>query len=570
MKGRSGIVTFFIFLFLSAIVLLEILSMVQSDRLYERLNRLAKTFANTAPRWTVQTQPSDSIGDEGDWLVWALGAEPTTLNPITRTDMAASWVNANIFESLLEYDPDKLTLRPLLAQRYEVSEDGLEITFRLRDDVYFSDGQAITADDVIFTFQTIKNPKVDAASLANYYKDVEKAVKINDREVKFVLSRLYFKSLEFVGGMGIIPKHVYAFSDPEEFNKHRSKPIGSGPYVFEKWDVGRQIVLRRNDRYWGSKKPKLARIVYRIITNNTAALQALRAGQVDFLRPLPEQFFELSKDKKFTSEFRCLSYWNPGVGYFYIGWNQARPFFKDRRVRLAMTHLVDRQAICTYLLKGTAQVPTGPFYIHSRQHDPTIKPWPFDPDRARELLDEAGWIDTDGDGIRDKDGVPLRFTYMIVSGTSLHTQLAKLVKDAAAKAGIEVTPDPYEWSVFVERLNTRSFDAVNLAWGGSVESDPYQIWHSSQCQGRGSNYVGFKNDQADKLIEQARQTLDEEKRNKLYHRFHQLIHHEQPYTFVYTRPSQRFLHKRFKNVKIHKLGLDPHEWYVPKAQQRYK
>ena len=579
MNGRSGLTTFFLFLFLAVLILLQVLAMIQADRLYDRLNVLLGRWATAASgriakdRQThSKTTPDDEYpGDDGDWLIWRLDAEPATLcNIHTSAGMYCRYiVSGNIFESLLEYDPDKLTLRPLLAESYEVSADGLEISFLLRDDIYFSDGQPVTTDDVIFTYETIVNPKIDAASLANYYQDVDRVVKINERQVKFFMKKVYFKSLEILGGMEILPKHIYEFKDPEQFNKRISNPVGSGPYVFEKWDVGRQIVLSRDENYWG-RKLKLKKIVYRFITNFTAAVQALRAGDADYMRPLPDQYYELSSDEEFKNNFRCLSYWHPAVGYFWMGWNQDRSFFKDRKVRLAMTHLVDREMICRQLLKvPEAKVPTGPFYIYGSQSNPEITPWPYDPEKAKQLLNEAGWIDTDGDGIRDKDGVAFRFKYMI-GNLPLHEQLAKFLKDEAAKIGIEVTPDIYEWSVFIQRLQDRQFDAVNLAWHGGLEADPYQIWHSSQIGNRGSNYVGFNNPEADAIIEQARQTLDRDKRNKLYHRFHKIIHEEQPYTFIYTRPEQRFLNKRFENVIIHKLGIDEHEWYVPKAKQRYK
>lgn len=580
MNGRSGLVTFFIFLFLLLIIVFQVLSMVQADRLYERLNQLLDRLSRAGSVRVAQESqerkradlPGEEYpGDEGDWLVWRLDAEPATLNTIHTSSGAYSRyiVSGNIFESLLEYDPDEFKLRPCLAESYEVSDDGLEIGFVIRDDVYFSDGHPITADDVIFTYETITNPAVDAASLANYYQDVDKVVKISDRELKFIMKRVYFRSLEFAGGMEIYPKHIYDFNEPEEFNKRITEPIGSGPYVFEKWDVGREIVLRRNEHYWG-RKPKLKKIVYRFITNFTAAVQALRSGNVDYMRPLPDQYAELSQDEEFTSEIECLSYWHPGVGYFWMGWNQDRPFFKDRRVRLAMTHIVDRELICKSLLKvPEARVPTGNFYIFGPQYDTSIEPWPYDPERAKELLDEAGWVDTDGDGIRDKDGVAFKFHYMI-GNIPLHEQIGKLLKDEAAKVGIEVILDPYEWSVFIQRLQDREFDAVNLAWHGGLAQDPYQIWHSSQIGKRGSNYVGFDNSEADAIIEEARGTLDDDKRNRMYHRFHRILHIEQPYTFIYTRPEQRFLDKRFENVIVHKLGLDHHEWYVPEEKQRYK
>ena len=584
MNSRSGIVIFFLFLFLAVLVLLQVLSMVQSDRLYERLNQVDANLRNLSYAAPAESEASGGAtaeglaasataypGDEGDWLVWRLGAEPATLNPIvTLRDMSTSWIaEGNIFEGLLEYDLDTVTLRPVLAESFGVSDDGMELEFVLREGACFSDGVPVTTDDVVFTFETIRNPLIDAASLANYFADFKEVVKTSERGFKVLMKQPYFKALEMFGGMPILPQHVYAYDDPAAFNRHHSDPVGSGPYIFEKWNKGQQIVLRRNERYYG-KKPNLLKIVYPFIINDTAALQSLQAGQVDFMRPLPEQYAELSKDAEFSGKFKCLSYWNPGAGYFYIGWNQASDFFKDRRVRLAMTHMIDRPTIVKHLLRGDARVPTGPFYIFSPQNDGDIEPWPFDLARARALLDETGWVDHDEDGVRDKDGVPFRFKYMIVSGTSFHEQIVKLVKDAAAKVGVDIIPDPYEWSVFIDRVQNRQFEAVNLAWGGAVESDPYQIWHSSQIGNHGSNYVGFNMAAADALIEAARGTLDGDKRNAMYRQFHRMLHEEQPYTFVYTRPSQRFLHPRFKNVIVHKLGLDGREWYVPRELQRYQ
>jgi len=572
MNRRAQLLEYLFVLLLAAAVILQLFSLLQSKRLYQRLAGPGQT---TEPG---KAKTVEANADEGDWLVWRLDAEPATLMPMhTMMSVYTAWitngyVSKNIFEGLLWYDEDELRLRPLLAESYKVSSNGLQVTFTLRDDIHFSDGVPVTADDVIFTYETIVNPGVDAASIANYYRDVDKVVKISDRQVRFVMKRPYFKMLDILGfdDTGILPKHIYQFDDPEQFNKRISNPVGSGPYVFEKWDVGHEIVLNRNENYWG-QKPKLSKIVYRFILNDTAAVQAMRSGDIDFMWPLPDQYFELSRDKTFTRDIQCLSYWTPFVGYFWMGWNQERAFFKDRRVRLAMAHIVNRELICTKLLRiADARVPTGPFYIYGRQADRTIKPWPYDPEKAKKLLEQAGWVDTDGDGIRDKDGVPFRFTYMIASDIALHEQIAKLLKDEAAKVGIEVTIEPYEWSVFQQRLLDRQFDAVNLAWTGAVEEDPYQIWHSSQIGGRGSNHVGFNNAEADSLIEQARRTLDEEKRNMLYHRLHRIIHEQQPYTFIYTRPEQRFLNKRFKNVKVHGLGLQKHEWYVPKNQQKYK
>ena len=586
MNGRAGASSFFLFLLLSIIILLQILSMVQSDRLYERLNRLDKTLESVATTHSAKEGPSSDVHDEGDALVWASRVEPKTLNPISaENDVYSRWITRlNIFEPLLVYDFDSfatledktMKLKPWLAESYEISGDGLEITFRLRDDIHFSDGVPVTADDIIFTYETIINPAIDAANIANLYIDVERAVKVNDRVVKFFMKRPYFKALPILSfwDVGILAKHIYEFSDAAQFNKHISNPTGSGPYVFEKWDVGRQIVLRRNENYWGSK-PKLKKIVYRFITNTLASVVALRNHEVDIIIPEPEQFANLVNDEQFNKEFYCLGYWNPGVPFFYIGWNQDTVFFRDKRVRLAMTYIINRQQIVEHLLEGEGSVITGPFYIKGNQNDPAIEPWPYDLAEAKQLLEKAGWVDSNGDGLRDKDGTAFRFKFMYSSDSALYNRLAIFLKDEAAKAGIEVVPDPLEWSVILGRLTNRQFEAYVAGWAGDTLEDPYKLFHSSQIPDLigdhgGCNYIGISSPQVDAIIEQARRTINDDERNKLYHRLHRILHEEQPYTFLFTRPSFRLVDRRFKNVIVHKLGLNYLEWYVPENEQRYK
>ena len=582
MNGRSGVFKFFLFLFLAVIILFQILSMLQSDRLYQRLDILIGRLGVTssAPAHPAGKPEASAAavkeypGVDGDWLIWAINGEPETLNPLTSRDRYATWITgtyyfSNIFEGLLNYDFDTLKLKTQLAESFEISKDALEITMRIRNDVHFSDGHPITADDIIFSYKTIQDPGVDAAQLRNYYINLKQVVKIDERTVKFIFDKPYFKSLEIAGDIPVMPEHIYKYTDANQFNNRRSNPVGSGPYVFEKWDVGREIVLTRNENYWGPK-PRIKKIVFRPIANEVAQLQSLRSHEVDFISPISEQFAAVSADKQFTREFKCLSFWVPQEGYAFIGWNEDTPFFRDAKVRLAMTLLVDREEINKHLLKGLGRTITGPFYILGPQYDPNIKPCPYDPNRAAQLLDEAGWVVNKANGIREKNGVPFKFKFMIVSSSPLYEQLARLLKDSLSGVGIDLTPDPYEWSVFSERLNTRSFDAVVLRWAGVILEDPYQIWHSSQVGNRGSNFVGFRNPQADALIEEARTTLNEDKRNELYYRLDEILHEEQPYTFLFTRPDLELLDNRFENVTVHKLGLNPHEWFVPKDKQRYK
>ncbi len=284
MNRRSGLLSAALVLLLLIIILFQILSMIQSDRLYERLNKIISLNQNAniqksskADRENVSIEKYP--GDEGDWLVWSLNSEPSTLNPVTSSERVTTYIaSGNIFESLLEYDEDTFKHRPLLAEEFSISEDGLQIDFILRDDICFSDGEPVTADDVIFSYETIVNPGVDALHYANYLQDVDHVEKINDRHVRFIMKKIYFKSLAICGGIDILPEHIYKFNDPDVFNKRISNPLGSGPYLFEKWDVGKEVILKKNPNYWG-KIPNVDKIVFKFITNEVAALQALMSNK---------------------------------------------------------------------------------------------------------------------------------------------------------------------------------------------------------------------------------------------------------------------------------------------------
>jgi peptide/nickel transport system substrate-binding protein len=577
--NRKNAGVFLLFVLLIVIFCLQILSMVQSDRAYTALNKIGTIIESggASPKFAGRTGKAEIPirqypGDDGDWLVWAMRVEPKTLNQINvDNDIYSRWITLiNIFEPLMVYDFDEVKLKGLLAESYEISKDGLEIIFHLRDDIHFSDGAPVTADDVVFTYNTIMDANVDAANITSLYVDVDRVEKISARDVKFYMKRPYFKALEVCSfwDIGIYPKHIYQYKDAHQFNQRVSQPAGSGPYVFERWDVGSQIVLSRNENYWGAK-PRLKKVVYKFVTNPIAAVQALRAHQVDMIIPEPDQFADLNNDKKFNEEFNCIDYWSPGDPFFYIGWNQEKPFFSDKRNRLAMTLAINREQIVSELLRGYGTIVTGPFYINGTQNDPNIKPWPYDIEKARQLLDETGWIDHDGDGVRDKDGIRFRFRFLYSVESETYTRTASMLKDELGRIGVEVVPDPYEWSVLVPMLTDHKFEAMVMGWGGDIVEDYYQIFHSSQIGNRGSNYVSFRNAQADALLEQIRRTIDTEKADALCRKLCRILHEEQPYTFLWTRPTFRAVDKRFQNVKIHKLGLNYLEWYVPKDKQKY-
>ncbi|HBD07121.1 MAG TPA: peptide-binding protein [Syntrophobacteraceae bacterium] len=521
--------------------------------------------------WLVVARPAIATQDlatpdDGDWLVAHLSAEPATLNPITATDAYASQINQYIYESLLKRDEQTTRLVPELAESWDVAEDHLTYTFHLKKGVAWQDGVPFTARDVVFSYQRIQDPKVDAAHQRNYYRDIDQLEMLDDYTVRFRYRVPYYRALEVCGEMPIVPAHLFAEGD--DFNLHPigRQPLGTGPYRLIKWDTGEQIVLERDDRYWGIK-PHLRRIVFKVVTDSTVALEVLKQHGLDVMSLRPIQWSMQTRGKRFQQDFQKLKYYLPS--YNFIGWNLRRPLFQDHPVRQAMTMLVNREPILKKILFGLGTVVSGPFYVNSPDYNQAIKPYPFDPKRALELLNEAGWTDHDGDRILDKDGVPFEFEFVISAGSKFAEQLATILQENLKQVGIKMRIRKLEWAVFIQKIDAREFDACTLGWSLGWDSDPFQVWHSSQVD-KGSNFVGFVNEEADRIIVEARQEFDEAKRRQMYHRFHEIIHEEQPYTFLFTLEALVAVDKRFANVHVYPMGMVPKEWWVPKDLQRYR
>jgi len=501
-----------------------------------------------------------------DSLYMQLSAEPDTLNPITATDAYSSAINSHIYESLIERNRDTLELEPKLAESWKVSLDKFRYRFTIKKNIYWSDGVEFTADDVVYSFNTIKDPKVACMPLKGYYNDISECVKIDRYTVEFVCAAFsggkavspYFLALEFCGGMPVVPKHI--FDDGSDFNSHRNnkEPVGTGPYRFLRWKTGSLIELIRNENYWGTK-PVIRRITYKIIPEPNVALQMLKKGDIDVMTVRPIQWERQTNSEKFNERFYKFNYYQPHCSY--IGWNSRRPFFSDSRVRRAMTMLIDRESILKKLLFGRGMLVSSTFYALSPAYNKNVAPWPYDPQTAVSLLKEAGWIDTNGDGILDKDGVKFAFTINIPSGTAFSERLSVMIKEDFSRVGIDVSINRYEWAVFLSKVNARDFDAVILAWNLGYSGDPYQLWYSKEAD-KGSNFCGFSNEEADRIIIAARQEFDDNKRNRMYHRFHEILHNEQPYTFLFCNQEHVAVSKRFSNVKVHVMGLNIEEWKI--------
>ena len=336
----------------------------------------------------------------------------------------------------------------------------------------------------------------------------------------------------------------------------------------------------RNDRYWG-EPPAFNRVIYRIIDNDLARLTAFRNGEIDIYGdPLvyaaqPEPYQKLISDPNVTARMRHLEYDTPLGGYRFIGWNEqsnGKPtVFADKRVRQAMTMLIDRDRICQQIMHGYATPITGPFYAKSKQNNPEVKAWPFDVSRAEALLKEAGFVDDGSGSLKKPDGSRFQFKLTYPSGISNYDEIALFLKDTFAKAGITLIPDPLDWSVFSERLKNRDFEVISLGWSSTIEDDLYQIFDSSQIADQGDDFIYYKNPALDALIEKARSTLDESKRMELWRQCHAIMHDDQPYTFLFARKGLTVIDARIKNVKAVPVGLNSDsEWFVPRTEQKWE
>jgi len=530
-----------------------------------------------------QAQEQDDFS-EGDWYVNSFSASLKTITPLVSADADASSVQEYVIETLIQRNPDTLGWDGLLAESWQASEDGMTIDFTLRDNLVFSDGVAVTAADVEFSFKFVMDERIAAPRLRSYYEKIASVEALDDKTVRFVFAEPYFESLGLAGSMDVLAKHFYEpyLEDAETFNQSKGLLFGSGPYRLEDpvtWtpDAGR-VELLRSQRYWGDVQASYDRLIWNVIDNASARLAAFRNETIDIYTAKPVEYKSLLEDAQIQQKSQNFEYMSPNAGYSYIGWNQMRDgnktFFADDKVRVAMTHLTDRQRIIDEIMLGYGEIAVSPFNPRSKQHNASVEPWPADIEKGKVLLAEAGFTDSDGDGVLENaDGEPFEFELVYFQGSDDSKRIVLFLKDLYARAGVSLIPKPTEWSVMLDFLDTRNFDAIVLGWSSGVETDINQMFHSDQIEGGGDNFVSYRNEELDKLIDEARSTVVESERMPIWQQAEAVMHQTQPYTFLMRRESLLFIDDRFKNFQITNLGLNdslvPVETYVPFDQQKH-
>jgi peptide/nickel transport system substrate-binding protein len=487
----------------------------------------------------------------GGTVIRRLESECKTLNWVLYTTAYENFVLRHIYDPVIDYDENGDLVPVLAAALPQVSDDHLRVTIKLRKDIHWQDGVPITSHDVKFALDKIQDPNVPALNKLAYFEKLDRLETPDDQTLVFVWKEPFSPGMYAITQLWPIPEHIYGKGDFLT-NPANRKPVGSGPFMLDEWRSGQYISLKRYDDYYG-KKAYLDRIIFKVVEDDAVALNMLKTGELDEMRVTQLQWEKQTVDPDFLARFNKYQCYYPQ--YNFIGWNCRTVWFSDPRVRLAMTLLFDRESVNNKIFSGFARLVSGPFYINSWAYDKTVKPHPFDPERARQLLDEAGWKDSDGDGIRDKDGKKFEFELSIAHGSNTAAQFSQLLQEECGKSGIRVTIRQIEASTFFDKVDKGECQAWTLGWNLDLDPDVYDTFHSSKVPPNGVNHGAYSNASVDSLLVAGRAEFDLAKRAAIYHRVHRIMHQDPPYTFVNSVPDKRPIARRIQGVTISPKGL---------------
>lgn len=614
------------------------------DTLGERLARLqAAPAPRTAGAQSASAAPAvspDSSGpgdfnnanlrdpeaEFGGTVVSRASVLPGHLNTLVNSDASVSAIWGYMVDSLAGRNYDDITkFEPLMAESWDVSPDGLVYTIRLRKNILWQPytdpvtkrevpATPLTSRDFLFFWNTLQNKDIPCDPLRNYYEDMEGIEIVDDHTFTVRWKQPYSMSEECTLGMQPLPEHYYRpdpdWSDErfaEEFTSSARNQwiVGTGPYKLERWDKNLEVLLVRDENYYGPAPYAAARHI-KLIPDNSVSFLEFKKGQLDSYGLLPEQWFEETPEPEFqlvtpriatagedsiewdrkkragelpeNYRFEKYQYEGSSQSWANVVYNLQKPLFRDRETRVALTHLIDRNRILDEVALGLGTIITGPFVPRSPYYNKDVLPLPFSIGTAVEMLADAGWEDTDGDGLIDKDydgsgeRKPFEFTFIIPSSSTTTRKVAAIVEQDMAKAKIKMNIKPIEWSVFTQLLDNREFDVCFLAWYGGIEGDPYQLWHGAGAAKTGSsNHAGYDSPEANRLIEEGRRTIDKEKRYEIYRKLHAVIARDQPYTFLYAPAATLAQSKRFRNAIVYKGGqMSSLLQWIPAAGQEIR
>ena len=498
---------------------------------------------------------------EGGTYVEGIAGSPTYLNPLLSgyNQVDADLVSL-IFSGLTDIN-EKGEVVPDLARKWDISEDGLTYTFYLRPDVSWHDGKPLTADDMVFTIKALQDPNFQGPpELATLWQTVN-TEKGSDHIVSFTLEEPFAPFLAHTR-VPILPKHILEGVPATELPLHpfSAHPVGTGP--FRLLELTAEHLLLETNPYYHGQKPYLDKVEFRFYRDYGEIFSAYQRGEVEGIsRVLPPDLDRVRQVEGLNLYSTWLS------RYTLVFLNLEAPAFQEKEVRQALLWAIDRQRIIDQILDGQGLVADSPILPNSWAYDEEIPRYEYNPQRAKALLEEAGWVDTNNDGVREKEGVPLEFP-LLTNDDPLRVHIIEEIARELAEVGVRVRTQILGYGV-CELLQSHHFTAVLYGWGDlPPDPDLYEMWHSTQATDEGQNYGGFANRDVDELLEQARLINDPAQRAELYRRFQEIFAQEVPALLLYYPIYDYAVSEQVKGVQLGPLSTPSDrfrtiaDWYV--------
>ncbi|MFN7941278.1 MAG: ABC transporter substrate-binding protein [Thermoanaerobaculia bacterium] len=459
-----------------------------------------------------------------------------------------------------DYAEHPPTLRPGLAESWEFSPDHTLLTFHLRPGLAWSDGAPLTAEDVRWTWLAETSPEV-AWNYSETKQNISDVEVLDPRTVRFHFRATGVTQLLDAVEGGILPKHLWGTVPFAEWRQRadwfRDHLATSGPFLLAEWKPGEQLVLGRNPRYFEPGLPRLDRVVFRILPDQTAQLEMLLGGQLDFVWGILPRDAERVRQRP---GLELLHFDNRQ--YEYICWNSRRPPFDDPEIRRALTLGIDRQALVDALLRGFGRIATTAILTNVWAYDRDLRPWPYDPAEARRILAARGFRDSDGDGIVERGGKPFSFELTTNSSNQQRIDATVMVQDQLRRIGVEARPRTLEIHTLTRNNVAHDFDATLSGWAIDTSLDLGFAFHSREIDS-GYNFGSYRDPELDSLIERSRAVLDPAAGLAIYRRMQEILHRDQPYTFLYEPERLCGVSRSVRDVHPNSLSayFNLHEWW---------
>ncbi len=519
--------------------------------------------AAAQPKPTAAPAAAAAPATRGQVVYSVVGTDVRILNPILQSDTVSGAITDRLFEPLVNTDPTSGSIIGTLAEKWDVSSDGLSYTFHLRDGVKFHDGQPLTAEDAKFTLDVLKTDKVKTTRTSNVEK-IKQTEAVDPKTLQVTLSESYCPFLNDLTALGILPKHLLGNSANLNEDPFNLKPIGSGPFQFVEWVKDDHVTVKAFDDYWGGK-PGCERFILKPLKDRAAQMAQLKTGEVDLAGLDPSEI----KEVEGVPSLQIYKYY--ALGLTYLAYNTRLPGLDEVPVRQALNHALDRKSLINDVLLGEARTMTSDIPQDSWAYSAGIKDYDFNPDKARSLLDGAGWTMGPG-GVRVKNGQPLKFTMWTNSGAKVREAVVTVAQQQFKEIGVDSEIQLQDFASMINRINKLEFDMFVSGFVFGADPDNYDLWHSSRkpdpATGKeGFNRSGFSTPELDKAIEAARTVpgCSQATRKDLYAQIQNMVAEGAGWNFLFQERTSVAANKKISGINpstFRRLLWNAEKWTV--------